>query len=107
MELGDEDIGHLAKILFAYFSFSDPDVLKFCLAIYVLHPTFKSQQLIDEFLFMAPKEDRTRLVRYVHQWPDLLQVIDLEHLWIPFLTKRFIPVTYHVIKDTNGKRREV
>ncbi|KAL0486907.1 Ras GTPase activating protein [Acrasis kona] len=78
-----------------------------CQQIYLLHPTFKTMQAIEDVLNIMTSETRTKLVRTAHEWTDLNATIEASKIWIPFVSKKFVPLTYNVIKlGKNDKRKE-
>jgi hypothetical protein len=81
--------------------------LRNCAQIFLLHPTFKTQQAIEDVLNIMPNEVRQKLVKTAHEWTDLQDTIEPSKIWIPFVSKKFVPLTYNLVKvGKNEKRKE-
>eukprot|EP00761_Pharyngomonas_kirbyi_P007773 gb/GECH01007784.1/.p1 GENE.gb/GECH01007784.1/~~gb/GECH01007784.1/.p1 ORF type:complete len:893 (+),score=239.85 gb/GECH01007784.1/:1-2679(+) len=72
--------------------------------VYMVHPTKKSLNAMSEILSLVPSETYNKLVRYAFEWSDLSEVIDVGKIWIPFASKKFVPVLFNVTIDRGAKK---
>ena len=77
-----------------------------CHQIYILHPNFKTQQAIEDVMNMMSGETRKQLVKIAYDWMDLSEVIEPNKIWIPFVSKKFTPMTYHVVKAQQQQQQQ-
>lgn len=105
-DLDDEVQAFLYRAVVSFTRLMRMDHLTNCQNVFILHPTFKSQIAIDDCLNLIPDEKRIKLVRTAYDWSDLGEVIDLPKIWLPFVSKKFVPMTYNVLKVNNVERKQ-
>jgi hypothetical protein len=106
-EMNDELQAALYRAVISFSRLIRQDYLLNCQQIYILHPNFKTQQAIEDILNMIPPEVRKTLVKTAYDWMDLSEAIEPNKIWIPFVSKKFTPLTYHVVKvNAQDKRQE-
>jgi len=71
-----------------------------------LHPTFKTMQAAQDILNIMSAETRTKLVRVAYDWTDLSDMIEPQKIWIPFVSKKFVPITYNLVKVNNNEKKQ-
>jgi len=77
-----------------------------CTNIVILHPTFKTMQAAQDILNIMSAETRTKLVRVAYDWTDLSDMIEPQKIWIPFVSKKFVPITYNLVKVNNNEKKQ-
>jgi len=108
--VNDEIQALFYKIVAAFSRLMKPEHLLNCKQIYVLHPSYKTMELMEEVLNLMDENKRNSLVRYIYEWNDLASTqttssttttdqagFDTTAIWIPFVSKRFVPVVYSVL----------
>ncbi|KAL9650448.1 hypothetical protein ABK040_004672 [Willaertia magna] len=105
-DLTDEYQALLYRAVISFARLMKAEHLGNCQQIYILHPTFKTKNAIDDIFNIVPNEIRQRLVRVKYDWTSLSDVIDPLKIWIPHCSKRFIPMVYSLMK-VNDKNESV
>jgi hypothetical protein len=106
-DLSDELQASLYRAVVSFTRLMKDNHLKNCAQIYLLHPTFKTQQAIEDVLNIMDNDVRQKVVKTAHEWTDLGDLIEPSKIWIPFVSKKFVPLTYNLVKiGKNEKRKE-
>lgn len=77
-----------------------------CVNIVILHPTFKNMNATQDILNIMDPETKTKLVKTAHDWTDMVDFIEPQKIWIPFVSKKFVPITYNMVKINNNEKKQ-
>lgn len=105
-ELDDEVQGLYYRIICTFLRLAKPQMLTYCYSIYLMHPTLGTRHYLEALVNQIPFEIRIRIVKWVFEWLDLSEIIDPPKIWIPFVSKKFVPVTYQLIRLTGTSSRK-
>lgn len=67
-----------------------------CAQIHLLHPTFKTLEAIEEIFNLLDDQTRSKLVKNAYEWTELQDSIEISKIWIPFVSKKFVPITHNL-----------
>jgi len=108
-DMTDEYQALLYRAVVAFARLMKVEHLSNCQQIYVLHPNFKTKNAIDDVFNIIPNEVRQRLIKTKYDWTSLSDIIEPIKIWIPFVSKKFIPTTYNLMQlndhNDNGTER--
>jgi len=72
----------------------------------LLHPTAKTLDPIEEILNLFDEKSKQQYVKYANEWTDLSTVIEPMKIWIPLVSKKFIPITYNFTDISGGDSKQ-
>jgi len=75
-----------------------------CQAVYLLHPTSKTLDPIEEILNLFDEKSRSHYIKYANEWADLANIIEPMKIWIPLVSKKFIPITFNICDISRDPR---
>lgn len=62
---------------------------------------------IETILNLLDNKLREKLIKIAYEWTDLVEIIEPHKIWIPSVSKRFVPITYPLQQvSVNGKKTE-
>ncbi|KAG2388190.1 hypothetical protein C9374_001040 [Naegleria lovaniensis] len=102
-ELTDEYQALLYRAVVAFARLMKIEHLSNCQQVYVLHPNFKTKNAVDDIFNIIPNETRQRLIKTKYDWTSLSDIIEPIKIWIPFVSKKFIPTTYNLMQMKGEK----
>ena len=108
-DMADEYQALLYRAVVAFARLMKIEHLANCQQIYILHPNFKTKTAVDDIFNIIPNETRQRLIKVKYDWTSLSDIIEPIKIWIPFVSKKFIPTTYNLMlmkeKGDSGNER--
>jgi hypothetical protein len=105
-EMTDELQALLYRAVVSFTRLMTPQHLENCTNIIILHPTYKTMQAAQDMLNIMSPETRTKLVKIAYDWTELGDMIEPQKIWIPFVSKKFVPITYNLIKVNNSEKKQ-
>ena len=105
-KLTDEIQASLYRAVVAFIRLMKKDHLRNCQNIYLLHPTIKNLEAIEEILNLMDDQTRAKVMKDSYEWTDLSDLIEPTKVWIPFVSKKFVPITYNLVKITSKDKKQ-
>jgi hypothetical protein len=107
-ELDEELIFKLVAQLKFIFS-EETEMYQNLYACYILHPTLKQLNNIEEVLNLIPDHTKKQKIIKVSNWNDFESILDVSNIFIPYVSKKFVPMSFSIVKHshTNNKRERL
>jgi len=105
-DLNDELQALFYRAVVSFTRLMTPQHLANCANIVILHPTFKTMNAAQDILNIMSAETKNKLLKTAHDWTDLADFIEPPKIWIPFVSKKFVPITYNMIKINNNDKKQ-
>jgi len=94
-KIGDDISPALFRSTVSFVRLMKKEHLANCQAVYLLHPTAKTLDPLEEILNLFDEKSKSQYVRYANEWTDLSTIIDPMKIWIPLVSKKFIAISYN------------
>lgn len=95
-KLNDEFQSALYRSVVSFTRLMKKEHLSNCQTIHLLHPTFKTLEAIEEIFNLLDDQTRAKLVKNAYEWTELGDSIEIAKIWIPFVSKKFVPITHNL-----------
>jgi hypothetical protein len=105
-KLTDEIQASLYRAVVAFIRLMKKDHLRNCQNVYLLHPTIKNLEAIEEILNLMDDQTRAKVMKDSYEWTDISDLIEPTKVWIPFVSKKFVPITYNLVKITSKDKKQ-
>eukprot|EP00761_Pharyngomonas_kirbyi_P001570 gb/GECH01001574.1/.p1 GENE.gb/GECH01001574.1/~~gb/GECH01001574.1/.p1 ORF type:complete len:868 (+),score=182.47 gb/GECH01001574.1/:1-2604(+) len=106
MDTGEESVAAFYRCVISLSRIVRRALLSNIKQVYLVHPTNASLDAMHQILAILPEETYTSLIRYAYQWSYLGEIISTDKIWIPFISKKFVPLAFRVKQQNNQRAQD-
>lgn len=104
LKLDEEKISNYYRFITLFTRIIPTSNLKNILSLILLQPTANNLDLIEQLTSLIDPQIKSKVLKVMHDWAEMAEIIEGPNIWIPYSSKRFSPVCYPF---TTGFKKDI